>query len=139
MNMNVWVQSRVSIYIYIYMCIHSLCFTYICIHHQRQEMVCHNTGQYSFQCFFFGRCFSAVWWWLPSLDFTINLLYVSKGQTWSVTLPNLTFFQDSFFHSAHPTGWAESISGNGVCVYVCMSVITSKKINYAAQSLHRLL
>ena len=23
------------------------------------------------------------------------------------------------FHSAHPTGWAESISGNGVCMYVC--------------------
>ena len=22
------------------------------------------------------------------------------------------------FHSAHPTGWAESISGNGVCVDV---------------------
>ena len=26
------------------------------------------------------------------------------------------------FHSAHPTGWAESISGNGVCVYVCVYV-----------------
>ena len=24
------------------------------------------------------------------------------------------------FHSAHPTGWAESISGNGVVMYVCM-------------------
>ena len=22
------------------------------------------------------------------------------------------------FHSAHPTGWAESLSGNGVCMYV---------------------
>ena len=29
---------------------------------------------------------------------------------------------DEDFHSAHPTGWAESISGNGVCMYVCMFV-----------------
>ena len=34
-------------------------------------------------------------------------------------------FFSRYFHSAHPTGWAESISGNGVCVSVCMSVITS--------------
>ena len=26
------------------------------------------------------------------------------------------------FHSAHPTGWAESISGNGVCMCVCVHV-----------------
>ena len=26
-----------------------------------------------------------------------------------------------YFHSAHPTGWAESISGNGVGMYVCAS------------------
>ena len=26
-------------------------------------------------------------------------------------------------HSVHPTGGAESISGNGVCVYVCMTYI----------------
>ena len=37
------------------------------------------------------------------------------------------------FRSAHPTGWAESISGNGVC----MSVITSKMINMTARRLHR--
>ena len=30
------------------------------------------------------------------------------------------------FHSAHPTRWAESVSGNGVCMYVCMCVITRK-------------
>ena len=29
------------------------------------------------------------------------------------------------FHSAHPTGWAESISGNGVCMYVWMYVCKS--------------
>ena len=28
---------------------------------------------------------------------------------------------DITFHSAHPTGWAESISGFGVCVCVCPS------------------
>ena len=43
----------------------------------------------------------------------------------------------SDFHSAHPTGWAESISGNGVCVDVCMYVITSKMINMTARRLHR--
>ena len=25
-----------------------------------------------------------------------------------------------YFHSAHPTGWAESISGIGLCVCVCV-------------------
>ena len=39
--------------------------------------------------------------------------------------------------SAHPTGWAESISGNGVCQYVCMYVITSKMINKTARRLYR--
>ena len=41
------------------------------------------------------------------------------------------------FHSAHPTGWAESLSGNGVCVYVWMYVITSKKTIISARRLHR--
>ena len=41
------------------------------------------------------------------------------------------------FHSAHPTGWAESISGNGVCVYVRVYVITSKMMNKTARRLYR--
>ena len=36
--------------------------------------------------------------------------------------------EGNLFHSAHSTEWAESISGNGVCMYVWMSVITSKMI-----------
>ena len=42
-------------------------------------------------------------------------------------------------HSAHPTGWAESINGIGLCVYVCVcpSVITSKMIIISARRLHR--
>ena len=41
-------------------------------------------------------------------------------------------WERDYFHSAHPTGWAEE-SGNGVC----MSVITSKMINMTARRLHR--
>ena len=41
------------------------------------------------------------------------------------------------FHSAHPTGSAESISGIEVCDCVCLSVITSKMIIISAQRLHR--
>ena len=37
------------------------------------------------------------------------------------------------FHSAHPTGWAESISGIGPCP----SVMTSKMIIISARRLHR--
>ena len=33
----------------------------------------------------------------------------------------MAFGMKNVFHSAHPTGWAESISGNGVCVCVCKS------------------
>ena len=33
-----------------------------------------------------------------------------KGKNWSIGRTH--------FHSAYPTGWAESISGNGVCMYV---------------------
>ena len=36
-----------------------------------------------------------------------------------------------------PTGWAESISGNGVVMYVCMCVITSKMVIISARRLHR--
>ena len=35
------------------------------------------------------------------------------------------------------TGWAESISGIGVCVWLCVSVITSKMIIISARRLHR--
>jgi hypothetical protein len=42
-----------------------------------------------------------------------------------------------FFLSAHPTGWAESISGFGVCVCVCVSVITSNMTIISARRLHR--
>ena len=49
----------------------------------------------------------------------------------------LMYFYCAIFLSAHPTRWAESISGNGVCVYVCMCVITSKMINMTARRLHR--
>ena len=41
------------------------------------------------------------------------------------------------FHSAHPTRWAESISGIGLCCYVAMSVITLKIIIISAHRLHR--
>ena len=41
------------------------------------------------------------------------------------------------FHSVNPTGWAESISGIGLCGYVAMSVITSKMIIISAHRLHR--
>ena len=33
--------------------------------------------------------------------------------------------REALFHSAHPAGWAESISGNGVWMYVCMYVCPS--------------
>ena len=36
------------------------------------------------------------------------------------------------FHSAHPTGWAEFISGNGVCV--CVHIFTSKEIMTPARA-----
>ena len=41
------------------------------------------------------------------------------------------------FHSAHPTGWAESIRRIGVCLSVCLSVITSKMTIISACRLHR--
>jgi len=44
---------------------------------------------------------------------------------------------ENCFHSAHPTGWAESISGFGVCLSVCVSVITSKMTIISARRLHR--
>ena len=50
---------------------------------------------------------------------------------------NLDF--DFEFNSAHPTGWAESIGFNGVCVcvYACVCAFTSKMINNTAQGIHR--
>ena len=45
----------------------------------------------------------------------------------------VTFFS---FSLGYPTGWAESISGNGVGMYVCMCVITSKMIIISAHRLH---
>ena len=51
----------------------------------------------------------------------------------------LQSFQNSLstFHSDHPTGWAESISGIGLCMWLCVSVITSKMIIISARRLHR--
>ena len=45
----------------------------------------------------------------------IDHLWSDYGHTYSI----------STFHSAHPTGWAESISGIGVCLSVCVSVCPS--------------
>ena len=43
------------------------------------------------------------------------------------------FFEDQDFYSAHLTEWAESISGIGLCVCVCMSVIPSKIVQSVLQ------
>ena len=66
-----------------------------------------------------------------------KLVFVQLGDTYDVFICDFVMRQKDNFHSAHPTGWAESISGNGVCMYVCMSVITSKMINMTARRLHR--
>ena len=47
------------------------------------------------------------------------------------------YLRNYYFSLNHPTGWAESISGNGVCLSVCMYVITSKMINKTARRLSR--
>ena len=56
---------------------------------------------------------SLHWNGLLSRAYSENWFPQVNKSSWSLVL---------YFHSAHPTGWAESISGNGVCMCVCVYV-----------------
>ena len=47
-----------------------------------------------------------------------KLVFVQLGDTYDVFICDFVMRQKDNFHSAHPTGWAESISGIGVCLSV---------------------
>ena len=63
----------------------------------------------------------------------VSPCFVRPSRSAGITMPRW----ETVFHSAHSTEWAESISGNGVCQYVSMYVITSKMINKTARRLYR--
>ena len=90
-----------------------------------------------------ARIFNNSWsslfsstWEMKSLHWN-GLLSRAYSENWFPQVNKSSWSLVLYFHSTHPTGWAESISGSGICMCVCLSVITSEMIIISARRLYR--